>query len=361
MRVVLFLAASAVALSACGQKTDKAATTGAPAVSGGSGSRAQVWAAGSSTVFPFATRVAETVSRTTGGPAAKVESLGTGGGFKLFCSGTGGAYPDVANASRPMKKSEWDKCQAAGVTDIVEIKIGYDGIVIADDKKSPDFKVTREQLYRALAAEVPTGSGFGPNPAKTWADAGKGLPAEPILVYGPPPTSGTRDAFTELAMEKGGEKIPALAALKKSNEEEFKAKTHKIRSDGAWIDAGENDNAIVQTLEKTPAAVGVFGYSFLENNMDKVKAATVDGVAPTFDTISSGSYPLSRSLYIYVKKANIGVTPGLREYLDGFTSDAATGKGGYLQQRGLIPLPAADHAAQKAALKALTPMAAPTS
>ena len=359
MRILLLVAASALALSACEQKTESAG--GAAKVSGGSGSRTQVWAAGSSTVFPFATRVAETVSRTTGGTAAKVESLGTGGGFKLFCSGTGTAYPDIANASRPMKKSEWDKCQAAGVTEIVEIKIGYDGIVVADAKTSPDFKLTREQIYRALAAEVPAGSGFGPNTAKTWADAAKGLPARPILVYGPPPTSGTRDAFLELAMEKGAEKIPALAALKKANEDDFKAKTHKIRSDGVWVDAGENDNAIVQTLEKTPDASGVFGYSFLENNMDKVKAATVDGVAPSFETISSGAYPLSRSLYIYVKKANIGVTPGLREFLAGFTSDAATGKGGYLQQRGLIPLPPADHEAQKAMVKALTPMAAPTS
>ena len=360
MRILLLVAATAVALSGCGQKTDKAAS-GAPAQSGGCSSRNQVWAAGSSTVFPFATRVAETVAKTTGGQAAKVESLGTGGGFKLFCQGTGAAYPDIADASRPMKKSEWDKCQAAGITDIVEIKIGFDGIVIADAKAAPVFKVTREQIYRALAAEVPTGSGFGPNTAKTWADVAKGLPGESILVYGPPPTSGTRDAFSELAMEAGGGKVPALAALKKSNEDDFKAKTHKIRSDGAWVDAGENDNAIVQTLEKTPGAVGVFGYSFLENNMDKVKAATVDGVAPTFETISSGAYPLSRSLYVYVKKANIGVTPGLKEFLDGFTSDAATGKGGYLQQRGLIPLPAVEHEAQKAALKALTPMAAPTS
>jgi phosphate transport system substrate-binding protein len=360
MRILLLVAASALALSGCGQKTESAGG-GAAKVSGGGGSRNQVWAAGSSTVFPFATRVAETVSKTMGTPAAKVESLGTGGGFKLFCGGSGANYPDIADASRPMKKSEWDKCQAAGVTEIVEIKIGYDGIVLADAKTSPDFKITREQVYRALAAEVPAGSGFGPNTAKTWADAAKGLPNEPILVYGPPPTSGTRDAFVELAMEKGGEKIPALAALKKSNEDDFKAKTHKIRSDGAWVDAGENDNAIVQTLEKTPNAVGVFGYSFLENNMDKVKGASVDGVAPSFETISSGAYPLSRSLYIYVKKANIGVTPGLREFLEGFTSDAATGKGGYLQQRGLIPLPPADHAAQKAMVKALTPMAAPTS
>jgi phosphate transport system substrate-binding protein len=357
MRLPLLLAAAAVALTACGQKTE----TGKAAVSGGGGARTQVWAAGSSTVFPFATRVAETVGRTTGGQAAKVESLGTGGGFKLFCGGTGANFPDIADASRPMKKSEWDKCQAAGVNDIVEIKIGYDGIVIADEKSAPTFSVTREQLYKALANELPQGAGFAPNTAATWSAVDKSLPAEKILVYGPPPTSGTRDAFAELAMEKGAEKVPAMAALKKANEDQFKEKTHTLRKDGAWVDAGENDNAIVQTLEKTPAAVGVFGYSFLENNMDKVKAATVDGVAPTFDTISNGSYPLSRSLYIYVKKANVGVTPGLREYLDAFVSDAATGKGGYLQQRGLIPLPAADHEAQKAMVKTLTPMAAPKS
>lgn len=357
MRFFLLLAASAVALTACGQKTE---TAKGPAVSGGGGARNQVWAAGSSTVFPFATRVAETVSKTTGGAAAKVESLGTGGGFKLFCSGTGASYPDIATASRPMKKSEWDNCQAAGVTEIVELKIGFDGIVVADAKGAPTFAVTREQLYKALAAEVPAGAGFATNTAATWSAVAPGLPAEKILVYGPPPTSGTRDAFAELALEKGAEKLPAMAALKKSNEDEFKAKSHTVRKDGAWVDAGENDNAVVQTLEKTPAAVGVFGYSFLENNMDKVKAATVDGIAPTFETISNGTYPLSRSLYIYVKKANVGVTPGLREYVDAFVSDAATGKGGYLMQRGLINLPPAEHDAQKAAAKALTPMAAPT-
>ena len=250
---------------------------------------------------------------TTGGPAAKVESLGTGGGFKLFCSGTGSAYPDVANASRPMKKSEWDKCQAAGVTEIVEIKIGYDGIVIADAKARPGLQPdARTDLPRARRRGPARPPASAPTPPRPGPRSTSGLPAKPILVYGPPPTSGTRDAFSELAMEEGGEKIPALAALKKTNEDDFKAKTHKIRSDGAWVDAGENDNAIVQTLEKTPNALGVFGYSFLENNMDKVKAATVDGVAPTFETISSGAYPLSRSLYIYVKKANIGVTPGLQ-------------------------------------------------
>jgi phosphate transport system substrate-binding protein len=288
-----------------------------------------------------------------------VESLGTGGGIKLFCGGTGAGFPDVANASRPMKKSEYDQCVANGVTDIVELKIGFDGIVIANAKNGPAYDFKLDQVYRGLAAEVPGDSGFVKNTAKGWKNVDPALPGQTILVYGPPPTSGTRDAFVELAMEKGAAKLPAMAALKASDEEEFKAKSHTLRSDGAWVDAGENDNAIVQTLTKTPNALGVFGYSFMEENMDTVKAATVDGVAPTFETISNGTYPISRSLYIYVKKANVGVTPGLREYVEAFTSDAATGKGGYLQQRGLIPLPADQHAAMKAAAKALSPMAAP--
>jgi phosphate transport system substrate-binding protein len=351
------LVTAAAALAACGQGGDqKAAGSAAPAPT----QQGQVWAAGSSTVFPFATRVAETVARTTGGSPAKVESLGTGGGFKLFCGGAGKNFPDVANASRPMKKSEWDACQANGVTDILEVKVGYDGIVIANAKAGPTFDLTREQIYRALAADLPQGSGFAPNKAATWSAVGPGLSNERIVAYGPPPTSGTRDAFVELAMEKGAEKLPTMAALKKSDEDGFKQRAHTLRKDGAWIDAGENDNVIVQTLEKTPGAVGVFGYSFLENNMDRVKAAKVEGVAPTLETISSGDYPLSRSLYIYVKKGNIGVTPGLKEFVDGFVSEAAVGRGGYLLQRGLIPLPAAELAAQRAAVKALTPMTAPT-
>lgn len=355
MKPFAYIAAAALALSACGQKTESDAAKAGPSASG----RDQVWAAGSSTVFPFATRVAENVARTGGGKAAKVESLGTGGGFKLFCSGTGAGYPDVANASRPIKKSEFEQCVASGVTDIVEIKIGFDGIVIANAKSGPTYNFKIDQIYRGLAAETPAGAGFAKNAAKTWKDVDATLPAQAILVYGPPPTSGTRDAFAELALESGARKLPALEALRSSDEDAFKAKAHTIRGDGAWVDAGENDNAIVQTLTKTPNALGAFGYSFLENNMDTVKAATIDGVAPTFETISNGTYPVSRSLYIYVKKANIGVIPGLREYVNAFVSDAATGKGGYLQQRGLIPLGAEEHAAQKSAVVALTPMAAP--
>ena len=357
MKTFAYLAVVAVALSACGQQPSKggAEKAAGPSASG----RDQVWAAGSSTVFPFATRVAENVAKTTGGRPAKVESLGTGGGFKLFCGGSGAGFPDVANASRPIKKSEFDQCATNGVTDIVEIKIGYDGIVIANAKSGPTYNFKLDQVYRGLAAELPSPTGFAKNTNKSWKDVDASLPAQAILVYGPPPTSGTRDAFVELGLEKGARMIPTLDTLHGKDEEAFKARAHTIRGDGAWVDAGENDNAIVQTLTKTPNALGVFGYSFLENNMDTVKAATIDGVAPTFETISNGTYPVSRSLYIYVKKANIGVTPGLREFVNAFVSDAATGKGGYLQQRGLIPLAADAHAAQKEAATALTSMAAP--
>ena len=356
MKTYLLLAAAAVALTACGQKSETEAK--APA---GAGSRQQVWAAGSSTVFPFATRVAENVARTSGGQAAKVESLGTGGGFKLFCGGAGANFPDIANASRAIKKSEFDQCVANGVTDIIELKIGFDGIVIANAKGGPTYNLKLEQLYRALADELPAGQGFAKNTAKRWNEIDPSLPAQAILVYGPPPTSGTRDAFSELALEKGARKIPVLDALKGSDEDAFKARAHTVRQDGAWVDSGENDNAIVQTLTKTPNAVGVFGYSFLENNMDTVKAAAVDGVAPTFETISNGTYPVSRSLYIYVKKANIGVTPGLREFVQAFVSDAATGKQGYLRERGLIPLPETEHAAQKDVVANLKTITAPAS
>ena len=345
MRKIALLTVTALTLAACGQNTDSAGDTAA--ADGG-----QVWAAGSSTVFPFATRVAENVSRTSGGPSPKVESLGTGGGFKIFCSSAGSDAPDIANASRAMKKSEWDQCQANGVTEIVEIKIGYDGIVVANDKRGATFNLTREQLFKALN---------GASTARVWKDVDASLPGDKIAVYGPPPTSGTRDAFNELAMEAGAKKDTALAALSKSDEKGFKAKAHSVRTDGAWIDSGENDNAIVQTLTKTPGAIGVFGFSFLEENMDTVKAASVEGVAPSIATISDGSYPLSRSLYIYVKKSSLTAKPAVKAFVQAFVSDQASGKGGYLQSRGLIPLPEAQRTVQKQAATDLTPMAAPTS
>lgn len=356
MKKFAFIAAisSGAMLAACGQGGD---TKGAaPAASG---SRSQVWVAGSSTVAPFASRVSETVARKTGGTAAKVETLGTGGGFKAFCGGAGSGYPDIATASRPIKLSEFEGCAANGVTDITEIKIGYDGIVIVTAKGGDDYDFKLADLYRALAAEVPVAGAFAANPAKTWQDAAANLPAKRISVYGPPPTSGTRDAFVELGMEGGASQIAELKALKATNEADFKAKAGVIRSDGPWIDAGENDNAVIGTLTKTPGALGVVGYSFLDNNRDTVKAAKIAGVTPTYDAVADGSYPLSRSLFIYVKKANIALVPAVKDYVTEFVSDAATGKGGYLQPRGLISLPEADRATQKTNAADLPSMAKP--
>ena len=354
IRTWVSVAALSLGLAACGQGGDAKKT---PSTSG----QAQVWAAGSSTVFPFATRVAENVARTTGQPAGKVESLGTGGGIKLFCSGVGNAFPDIANASRPMKKSEYELCAGNGVKEIIELKIGYDGLVVAHDIKAPEFKLTLEELYKALAAEVPAGAAFAKNTVATWADVNPALPKDRIQVFGPPPTSGTRDSFVELGMEGGAKKLPAMAALKESDEDGFKAKAHALRTDGAWIDAGENDNALVQTLTKTPGSVGAFGYSFLDNNRDKVKPILLNGVAPTPATIADGSYPLARSLFIYVKKDRLAVVPGLKPFVEAFISDAAAGTGGYLQERGMVPLPKAEHDAQKAIVAAGTLMATPKS
>jgi len=323
--------------------------------------RDYVWAAGSSTVFPFSTRVAENYAKKTGKKSPKIESLGTGGGIKMFCGGMGEKYPDIANASRPMKKSEFEACKKAGVKDIVEIKIGFDGIVVAMDKKSPDFNFKLEHLYLGFADQTVRGGQWGKNTFKTWAEVAPGLPKSRILAYGPPPTSGTRDAWIELAIEGGAAKLPQLAAMKASDEKAFKAKVSPMRSDGGWIDAGENDNAIVGTIEKTPNALGVFGYSFLEENGNRIKAASINGVKPTAQTIASGAYPISRSLYIYVKKNQVGVTPGLKEFVTEFTSDAATGRGGYLQGRGLIPLSPKLHTDNKAKAQSLPAMPAPKS
>lgn len=350
------MAAAGVLLAGCGQR-DEAAK--APERPGAGAQTAGIWAAGSSTVFPFASRAAENFARKNPGMGTpRIESLGTGGGIKAFCSGPGPGSPDVANASRQMKASEFDNCQKNGVTEIVEVKIGYDGIVIANAKAGATYDLTLTDIYKGLAKEFPAGT---PNPARTWADVRAGLPADRIQVYGPPPTSGTRDAFVELALTAGAETIPALKALKDTDEDRFETLAQTVREDGAWIDSGENDNAIVQTLTRTPGSLGVFGYSFLEQNQQTVKGAKVNGVAPTVATIADGSYPVSRSLYLYVKKARVGVTPGLREFLQEFTSDAASARGGYLQDRGLIPLVAPEHAATKAAVAAMTPMTRPAS
>lgn len=336
-----------IAVAGCGEGSGGAQT-----------GRAGIWAAGSSTVFPFATRVAENFNRSTGGAAPRVESLGTGGGIKAFCQGVGPATPDIATASRPMKASEFADCQANGVTQIVELKIGYDGIVIATARNGSAFNLRLQDLYLGLAKEVPGANGaFVANPATSWNMVNPGLPGQRIQVYGPPPTSGTRDAFLELGMAPGAKLIPGMAAIE--DKDRFEGLAHTLREDGAWIDSGENDNAIVQTLTRTPGSLGVFGYSFLEQNLDTVKPETIDGIAPTLETIADGSYPLARSLYIYVKVQHVGVTPGLEQFVQEFLSDASAGRGGYLQDRGLVPLPADQLAAQRAIATAMTPMTAP--
>ena len=350
------LLASAVALmlvAACGPTGGTGGASG-----GGTG----IWATGSSTVFPFATRVAETYARRAGGAAPRVESQGTGGGINAFCQGVGAGTPDIANASRPMKASEFDACVANGVDQILEIRIGSDGIVIATARDGGDFDFAHQDLYLALAAQTPGANGqFVANPNTNWRQVNADLPDQAITVYGPPPSSGTRDAFLELGMTPAAEEIPVVAALKDSDEDRFEVIAHTLREDGRWIDSGENDNAIVQTLTRTPGALGVFGYSFLEENMSTVKAASINGVAPTAVTIADGSYPLSRTLYIYVKISHLDTTPGLNDFIEEFLSDAAGGPAGYLQDRGMIPLPADQLLAAREALRARTPMQRPAS
>ncbi|RYU58403.1 PstS family phosphate ABC transporter substrate-binding protein [Methylolobus aquaticus] len=299
---------------------------------------------GSSTVYPFSTVVAEQFGKGGTFKTPKVESTGTGGGIKLFCGGVGVQYPDIANASRKMKPAEFKSCQAAGVKEIVEVKIGYDGIVIAQSKKSASFPLTRKDIYLALAKQVPDPecSDCGKlidNPYKTWSDVNSALPNRKIEVMGPPPTSGTRDAFVELAMEKGCEEFEWIKDWKKKKEADFKKMCQTMREDGGFIEAGENDNLIVQKLLSNPNSLGIFGYSFLEENTDKVAALPVEGVTPDYDTISSMQYSVSRPLFFYVKKAHVGTVPGIQEFVTEFTSEKAWGDDGYLTKKGFIPLP----------------------
>ena len=300
---------------------------------------------GSSTVYPFATVVAEKFGKTTRFKTPKIESTGSGGGFKLFCGGVGMKYPDITNASRAVKSSELDKCATNGVKDIVEIKIGYDGIVLANSRKATPLKLTRRDIFLALAKNVPDPTGSGrliPNPYKTWKDVNPNLPAATIEVLGPPPTSGTLDAFVELAMEGGAKTFPIIKAMKKTDKKNYKKICHTIREDGAYIEAGENDNLIVQKLQSNPSAVGIFGFSFLDQNSDVIQGSTIEGKEPTFTAIAEGEYPISRPLFFYVKKAHVDVIPGIREYLGEFTSEKAWGPEGYLSDKGMIPMPNAE-------------------
>jgi len=297
---------------------------------------------GSSTVYPFTTAVAEQFGKANASfKTPKVESTGTGGGFKLFCSGVGVQYPDVSNASRAIKKSEIETCAKNGVKDIVEIKIGFDGIVIASSKKTAPMPLTIKDLWLALAKEVPEpGTGkLIANPFKTWKDVNPEMPAKKIEVLGPPPTSGTRDAFVELVMDHGCKEFAAIKELEKTDEKKAKSACQTIREDGAFTEAGENDNLIVNKLVANPNALGIFGFSFLEENLDKIQGETINGVEPNFENIASGKYAVSRPLFIYVKKAHVGVIPGIKEFIAEFTSEKASGDEGYLAGKGLIPLP----------------------
>ena len=336
---------------------------------------------GSSTVYPFATVVAEQFGKTTKFKTPKVESTGSGGGLKLFCAGVGVEHPDITNASRRIKKSEQEMCAENGIADIIEVKVGYDGIVMANAKSAPRMELSLKDIFLALAKQVPGPDGkLIDNPHMTWKDVNPALPATKIEVLGPPPTSGTRDAFSELAMEGGAKKFDDLKALRgakgddvktymaklgipesafnKKGKSVFKAVAHAIREDGAYIEAGENDNLIIQKLAANPKALGIFGFSFLDQNADKVQGAIVDGQEPTFEAISAGDYPVSRSLYFYVKKAHVGKVPGIAEYLAEFTSDKAWGDYGYLSDRGLIPMPEAERGQFAYNAQALVPMEA---
>ncbi len=295
---------------------------------------------GSSTVYPFTTTVAEQFGRAGKFKTPKVESTGTGGGIKLFCNGVGPQFPDIANASRRIRPAELQTCAQNGVKEVVEVKVGYDGIVIAESKSGNSMNLTRRDVYLALAKNVPDPANpttLVANPYVTWKDVNKSLPAVKIEVLGPPPTSGTRDSFAELYMEAGCRTFAWLDALRSQDEPRFKRACDTMREDGSYIEAGENDNLIVQKLAANKDAVGIFGYSFLEENLDKLKGAVVDGVSPTFETVSSGKYPASRPLFIYVKKAHIGVIPGIAEFIAEYTSEKALGEDGYLADKGLIP------------------------
>ena len=316
--------------------------------------RDQIRIVGSSTVYPFTTAVAEQFGKTSGMKTPVVESTGTGGGMKLFCAGIGADNPDFTNASRQIKKSEFEDCSKNGVTDIVEIKVGFDGLTVANSKAGPDLNFTKQQLFLALAKEVPDKDGkLVANPYKTWKDVDASLPDEKIEVLGPPPTSGTRDSFVELVMEAGAGTIDSMKALKKSDAKAFEKVWKSIREDGAYIDAGENDNLIVQKLEANPSAVGIFGYSFLEENASKIKGAAIDGKQPTYDTIASGDYKVSRPLFIYAKKQHVGTIPGMAEFVKEYVSDKALGEDGYLAAKGLVTLPPEELKKTKAAAEGM--------
>ena len=327
------------------------ALTAVPALA----ARDQIRIVGSSTVYPFTTAVAEQFGKSTSMKTPVVESTGTGGGLKLFCASVGEDSPDFANASRPIKKAEFDDCVKNGVTDIVQIEIGFDGLSVAQSKAAKPLALTKQQLFLALAKMVPDKDGkLIANPNKTWKDVDPSLPDVKIEVLGPPPTSGTRDSFAELAIEAGALKFPSMADLKKSDSKAFDAVWKTMREDGAFVEAGENDNLIVQKLVANPNALGIFGFSFVEQNANTITDIPIDGVEAKYETIADGTYKMSRPLFIYVKKQHIGQIPGIAEFIAEYVSDKAIGQDGYLADKGLVTLPGAEADKSRAVAKDLT-------
>jgi len=341
MKKLAPLVAMAAMLAACGGNG-----------SSGRGAGQQIKIVGSSTVYPFTRAVAEQFQRANAGSTAIVESTGTGAGIKLFCSGVGSEFPDVVNASRPMKKSEYESCQAAGVKSVIEVPVGIDGLTLISANNAPQLSLTTQDIYEALAAN-PYGQ---PNTAQTWKDVNPALPALKIRVLGPPPTSGTRDSLTELILDKGCNTNAEMKALKDSDADKHKDICTKIREDGLFVEAGENDNLLVQKVAADPGTLGVLGFSFLEENADRVKPVSIAGITPTAETIGNLTYPGARKLYIYVKGEHMEAKPSIREFIATYAK--AWGKGGALERIGLVPFAAADAATagqQATALKPLNP------
>jgi phosphate transport system substrate-binding protein len=344
MKTALYVGAAALAIAALASSAAVAQT------------RDQIRIVGSSTVFPYTQAVAEQFAAATGNPAPVVESTGTGGGMQVFCEGVGADKADITGASRAMKKSEFEACVANGVDSVTEVLIGYDGLSLAHTQSAPEMSLTKAQIFQALASEVEVDGQIVANPYKNWNEIDASLPAQPITVFGPPPTSGTRDAFVELVMLVGCGTFEAIKALEADRKEEV---CERMRQDGPFVEAGENDNLIVQRLNADPNAIGIFGYSFLFENSDTLKGIAVDGVAANQDTIADGSYPVSRPLYIYVKNAHRDVIPGLNEFLTEYVSEASFGADGYLSERGLIVLPEDQRNTVRDAVANSTAMAAP--
>lgn len=314
---------------------------------------------GSSTVYPFATVVAEKFGRTSDFKTPVIESTGSGGGMKLLCAGVGELHPDITNSSRRIKPSEFEKCQANGVEEVIEVKVGYDGIVLGNSNEAGQMELTRRDIFLALAKDIPNPDGSEstiPNPYLTWKEVNAALPDSKIEVLGPPPTSGTRDAFAELALEGGCKTFNWVEAMKKKDEKAYKSLCHTVREDGAYVEAGENDNLIVQKLRENEKALGLFGFSFLDQNSDVIQGSMIDGVPPEFEVIADGSYPVSRPLYFYAKKAHIGMIPGIAEFMAEFTGEAAFGEEGYLVDKGLIPMPASEREKFRSDTANLTPL-----